>query len=172
MAEELKENLRSSPYPEVLTAFDRSVPGLEEELEEFYGEITVRRTGPAAQSFAGPVLEGEASSSRSYVAETGGGETAEFEVAVRDYTQPELEEMLEVTDTDSVEVNVGDAEYSYWRCLSLSYEEGDRTLFDHIGDTVWDLLGEDVLEEGEYEREEDERRFIVEREDIDQIDLL
>ncbi|MDY6769089.1 MAG: hypothetical protein SVW02_03225 [Candidatus Nanohaloarchaea archaeon] len=165
------DTVRTGARPAVLAAFDRFTAEIEDAYKDAAGTeaIDIVPERGAGMSYAGPVMGGgEARNTRSYTAVIEDVDVA-FDLRVRDYTDPDLEGMIDQEGEDTVVVPSLEPSRER-RDLILTYtgEEAGRarTFFDLLGDTVYDLLDSDAED---YQRSDDPptRTFTFERRNVD-----
>lgn len=146
----------------VLDGFEELADQVVQNLEEFHGydEVDLRYTGPMAETFAGPVMDGPAmNNSRSY--RVSAEEETEFEIKVKDTSMAFM---------SSGEGLTLDRQNEY-RDIVLSYGEGSEQLYTDFTEEFRNILG---LDSSDYQREEEKGRWLFkfQREDVNDIEGL
>ena len=147
---------------EVLDGFEEMADQTAGNLEKFQGyeDVDISYTGPIAETFAGPVMNGVArDNSRTY--RISAEEDSEFEVKIRDTS---------MAFASSSQGLVLDTENEY-RDLILNHEEGSEQLYSDFTEEFRNILGTDS---SEYQRDEEEGRWLFkfQREDVEGLEEL
>lgn len=146
----------------VLDSFEDLADQMARNLEKFHGYegVEVQYTGPMAETFAGPVMNGPPrDNSRTY--RVSAREQAEFEVKVRDTS---------MAFNGSGQGLTLDTQNEY-RDLILDHEEGSEQLYRNFTEEFRNILGLDI---SDYQKDEDEGRWLFkfQREDVEDLEGL
>lgn len=143
----------------VLDSFEEMADQTAENLEEFHGyeDVEISYTGPMAEIFAGPVMNGVArDNSRIY--SISAEKESDFEVKIRDTSMAFM---------SSGKGLILDTEKEY-RDIVLSHEEGSEQLYSDFTEEFRNILGMDSTD---YHRDEDKGKWLFkfQREDVEDI---